>query len=148
MIDKKIIGEAIVRLRGHRSQRSLARRAGVPSGTWCQWERGRRRPRDTQIPKLLKGLDCTEDDLTVMIWRVTGEKLKLKGSDSEASVHKALADHQRQITALMRKNFRNVPADLRPILIRLQGNVRETGEKLMAINADLEALMIAIGQRS
>ena len=83
-----------------------------------------------------------------MIWRVTGEKLKLKGSDSEASVHKALADHQRQITALMRKNFRNVPADLRPILIRLQGNVRETEEKLMAVHTDLEALIIAIGQGS
>ena len=146
MLDKKIIGEAIVRLRGHRSQRSVAKRAGIPTGTWCCWEKGKRRPRDSQIPKLLKGLDCTEDELTVMAWQIQGEKLKLKGSAIESTSFDALAEHQERITDLLRENIRNAHPDVRSALIRLRGSIHESGEKLMAVQADFEALILALGR--
>ena len=146
MLDKAIIGEAIVRLRGHRSQRSVAKQAGIPTGTFCQWEKGKRRPRDSQIPKLLKGLDCTEDALTVMAWQIQGEKLKLKGSAIESTSFHALDKHQEQITALLRENLRNANPEVRSALIRLRVSIRESGQKLMAVQADLEALILALGR--
>ena len=146
MCDKKISGEAIVRLRGHRAQRFVAGRAGVPTGTWCQWERGHRRPRDSQIPKLLDGLDCTADDLTVMVWQIQGEKLKLKGSAIEPTTFDALAEHQERINVLLRENIRNADPDVRSVVIRLRGSIREAGEKLIAVHADLEALILALGR--
>ena len=146
MIDKKVIGEAIVRLRGRRSQRFVARQAGIPTGTLCEWEKGKRRPRDSQIPRLLKGLDCTEEDLAVTAWQIQGEKLKLKGSAAEPTTFDALAKHQERITDLLRENIRNAHPDVRSALIRLRGSIRESGEKLMAVQADLEALILALGR--
>ena len=146
MLDKKIIGEAIVRLRGHRSQRLVAKQAGIPTGTWCCWEKGKRRPRDSQIPRLLKGLDCTEEDLAVTAWQIQGEKLKLKGSAAEPTTFDALAKHQERITDLLRENIRNAHPEVRSALIRLRGSIRESGEKLMAVQADLEALILALGR--
>ena len=145
MFVDQLFGEAIIRLRGDRSQRLVAKRSGIAPGTLSGWERGRRLPRKSQISRLLKGLDCTEEDIVATMWRIQGERLVMVGSEAGDKTLAALAEHNEKITALLRANIEKLPKSAQPILVRLQANIRETGEKLIAANSDLSALIVALG---
>ena len=134
MIDKTIIGEALRQLRARRSQRHVARRAGIPTGTWCQWEKGRRMPRDEQLPKILLGLDCSMEDLQVTIWRLQGERFLLRGSDLGNLASSALGH------TTDRLQLRDVPPEFRNALLRVQ-------EKLNSLEADVKALALALATK-
>ena len=78
-------GRAIQHLRGERSQRDIARRAHVPAGTWCQWERGQRLPQAAQIPKILTGLECTHEALEAAVLACATRELEQRGVELVAT---------------------------------------------------------------
>lgn len=56
-----ILGEAIRRLRGKRSQAGLARAAGLSPSCWSEYERGKRIPRRKQVDRVIKALGCSRE---------------------------------------------------------------------------------------
>jgi len=56
LIDPTIVGDVLVTLRGERTQRFVAKKAGIPTGTWCQWEKGKRLPRGSKHQDILNAL--------------------------------------------------------------------------------------------
>ena len=140
---RKLIGKTINELRGKRSQRSVAYVADVPTGTWCQWETGKRLPRDAQFEKILFGLNCTEEDFLATFWRLQGEVFKRRGSELGKVALEALATYQQPTTDYQKMveaqslRFRDVPDPCLPVLLRLE-------QKLGGLEADFEALIVAM----
>jgi transcriptional regulator with XRE-family HTH domain len=56
-----VLGEAIRRLRGKRSQAGLARAAGLTPSCWSEYERGKRIPRRKQMDRVLEALGCSSE---------------------------------------------------------------------------------------
>lgn len=54
---------AIARLRGNRTQKSCAERAGVSRPTWCKWESGKVVPREENHQKIARGLQVELEEL-------------------------------------------------------------------------------------
>jgi len=145
MLDKSLLGEAIIRFRGERSQRFVARKAGVPTGTWCQWEKAKRHPRDSQIEKILKGLNCTHDDLTLEMWKIQAERIKLRGS--EAPDHAAFYGATtllKRIDGLMQIDLSTVPEASRPALRRMREIIGALSTQIEPLIAEYEALLTAL----
>jgi transcriptional regulator with XRE-family HTH domain len=69
-IDLAELGEAIAMLRGRQSQAHVSRRAGMSRASWSLYEQGRRRPREGNLEKILRGLGCTREQLDDAIWKV------------------------------------------------------------------------------
>ncbi|NJN36285.1 MAG: helix-turn-helix transcriptional regulator [Nitrospiraceae bacterium] len=145
MLDKSLLGEAILRLRGERSQRYVAKKASVPTGTWCQWEKGKRHPRDSQLAKILKGLNCTYDNLTLEIWKIQAERFKLKGSEAidNAGLYGTITLLKR-IDELMQIDLHTVPEASRPALRRLREIIAALCAQIEPLIAEYEALLIAL----
>jgi transcriptional regulator with XRE-family HTH domain len=117
MLDKTILGEAMVRLRGSRGQREVARQAGVPAGNWCQWERGKRMPRDSHIQRILLGLDCTFEELNLEAWRVQTERLRAQGLGAELYGESSLLKRAQDLHQL---DVDRAPAEVQPTLRRMR----------------------------
>jgi transcriptional regulator with XRE-family HTH domain len=145
MLDKSLLGEAIMRLRGKRSQRSVATKAKVPTGTWCQWEKGHRHPRDRQIDKILKGLSCSLDDLNLEIWKTQAERFKLQGSEAldHATIYGDTTLLSR-INGLMQIDLHTVPEAARPALRRMREIIAALCSQIEPLIAEYEALFIAL----
>lgn len=60
---KPLFGKALARLRGSRSQESLAKSAGMDSGTLRRLERGKSPLRQDYIADILRSLEATFADL-------------------------------------------------------------------------------------
>ncbi|HEX2253710.1 MAG TPA: helix-turn-helix transcriptional regulator [Thermoanaerobaculia bacterium] len=63
MITAADVGRAMERLRGDRTQREVARRAGIHRTTWSSYESGSRLPSRRSQEKIANGLGRTLDDL-------------------------------------------------------------------------------------
>ena len=147
MLDKSLLGEALVRLRGHRSQRQVAKRAGVPTGTWCQWEKGKRQPRDSQIEKILIGLGCTFDDLTLTIWRIQTERFKLRGSEVKSFARpQGDGDILRRADELLHLDLGNMPETARPALRRMRQVIKTLCGQVEPLLSEYEALILALSK--
>ncbi len=147
MFDKSLLGEALIRLRGSRPQRLIARLAGVPTGTWCQWEKGKRQPRDSQIEKILEGLDCTMDDLLFEIWRIQTERFKVRGS--EVSEHAALYGENsllRRADDLMELDLGRIPDPAGAALRRMRDIIATICAQVEPLISECEALIYALNR--
>ncbi len=145
MLDKSLLGEALVRLRGERSQRYVAKKARVPTGTWCQWEKGKRHPRDSQIDRILLGLNCTLDDLNLEIWKIQAERFKLRGS--EALDHAAFYGDTtllKRVDGLMQIDPYTVPESTRPALRRMREIISALCAQIEPLISEYEALLTAL----
>jgi len=60
---KPLLGKALARLRGSRSQESLAKSAGMDSGTLRRLERGKSPLRQDYVVNILRSLEVTFADL-------------------------------------------------------------------------------------
>lgn len=147
MLDKSLLGEALVRLRGHRSQRQVAKRAGVPTGTWCQWEKGKRQPRDSQIEKILIGLGCSFDDLTLTIWRIQTERFKLRGSEVKSFAKpQGEGDILKRAEGLLDIDLDRMPEDARPALRRMRQVIKALCTQVEPLLSEYEALVLALSR--
>ena len=135
MFEKHLIGEAMKLLRGERSQRSVADLAEIPYGTWSVWEHGKRMPREAQLEKIFHALGCSREDFIAVVWHLQGERFKLKGSELGPTATKILNEYQADAGTDL--DFEEIPAHLRPVLLRLQ-------KKISAAQTDLEALTVAL----
>ena len=72
------------RLRGDRTQRSVAQRAGINRSSWSSYEAGRRMPGPDTYSKIARGLECDEDDLDRAVVRVWNERLRGEGKEADA----------------------------------------------------------------
>ncbi len=143
MLDKSILGEAIRRLRGETSQRYTAKKAGVPTGTWCQWEKGKRHPRESQLDKILLGLSCTADDLTLEVWKIQAERFKLRGSEAHAPFCGDTSLLKR-VDGLMEVDLHTVPEAIRPALRRMRDIINGLCAQIEPLISEYEALMTAL----
>ena len=66
------------------TQAEAAHRGDVHESSWCEWERGRQ-PGPDKLPKILRGLGCTEIEL----WK---RKVQL-----EAKRYRLLPDFQEEV---------------------------------------------------
>ncbi len=143
MIDQKIFGEALIRMRGERSQRFIARKAGVPNGTYCQWERGKRAPRDSQIPKILQGLGCTQDELVFAMWKVQAEQFRVQGSELPLLAEPSPPRLRVQLDPGWQKDCeKNLSPQALAALERLQVRIDKLGGDLDLIYADFELILV------
>lgn len=69
------LGEAIRDLRGSRSQKQVARRAGICPAAWSLYESGRRRPREETLAKIVRSLGCTRLDFETRVWQFRRRRL-------------------------------------------------------------------------
>ena len=149
MFDCDVLGEALTALRGKRSQRSVAKSAGIPTGTWCQWENGKRAPRASQIEKILEGLNCTEDRLRLEYCRIQIRRLKVKGSTLDSSTFEAFEDYRPELAeysqaSQARVHDLNAPPQVRAAVNRLQRGLQSVSKQLIQLHRDLEAVTLAM----
>ena len=74
-IDLGELGEAIAALRGERSQTQVARRGGISRASWSLYELGKRRPRETSLASVLRGLGCSREQLEEAVWKIHRRRL-------------------------------------------------------------------------
>lgn len=80
MADPKDLAEAIRRLRGGRTQKEVADRAGIDPSTWSAYEKGLRRPRrQDRLEQIAYGLSCTLDRLEEVAWECRTQRLAKGG---------------------------------------------------------------------
>lgn len=145
LIDPTIVGDVLVSLRGNRSQRFVAKKAGIPTGTWCQWEKGKRVPRGTQRDKILKALGCTQEELDVAVWKEMGHRLKTRGSemvrfDTEPTIF------SRDLARIADVNLDDIPQELRAYVRRIRDILEALCIQIQPLLAEHEALFCALSQ--
>lgn len=77
MVRKEDMATTIKRIRGQRTQKECAERAGIDRPTWNQYEKGHSMPSERNFPKILTGLDIDEEEfdrvlVEVMLYRLEG----------------------------------------------------------------------------
>jgi transcriptional regulator with XRE-family HTH domain len=79
MVDPKDLGKAIQRLRGERTQRVCAERAGISASSWSLYESGARNPRKSMRERIARGLALEPQILEETAWQVWTERLSPSG---------------------------------------------------------------------
>lgn len=75
MLEASDVGRAMERLRGDRTQREVAKRAGVNRSSWSSYEAGRRMPGADTWTRIVRGLDCSQEDFDRAVLRAWRERL-------------------------------------------------------------------------
>lgn len=77
MRDPRDLASAIRKLRGGRSQKDVAEKAGFDSSTWSVYEKGGRLPRNQdRFEQIARGLGCTLERLDEVIWECRNERVE------------------------------------------------------------------------
>lgn len=63
MLIKVDLATALKKLRGSRTQKAVAEKAGLSPSTWNQYEKARRLPKEDSWPKVARGLECSLDEV-------------------------------------------------------------------------------------
>jgi transcriptional regulator with XRE-family HTH domain len=101
MVDPKDLGKAIQRLRGDRTQKICAERAGLSPSSWSLYESGDRNPRKDMRVRIAHGLEVDPQALEETAWQirserlstVTGEKPVEAGDASSDPLLRAIDEH-------------------------------------------------------
>jgi transcriptional regulator with XRE-family HTH domain len=75
MVEPRDLGKAIQRLRGDRTQRACAERAGISASSWSLYESGDRVPRKSMRERISRGLEVDLRTLDEEAWRVRNERI-------------------------------------------------------------------------
>ncbi len=145
MFDKTILGEALVRLRGGRTQKKVARQAGVPSATWCQWEQGKRLPQANQIQRILQGLECTLDQLSLEAWRVQTERFREQGSEFGAELY-GESSLLKRADGLHQLDLTRAPEAVQPTLRRMRDLLGRLCSQVEPLLCEYEALLYKLNR--
>ena len=73
---RQALSRTIKALRGQRTQREVANKAGIPTSTWCKIEQGRQLPRDTTFERIADALGCTVGQLEQLVSESTWEEIE------------------------------------------------------------------------
>lgn len=85
MRDPKDLARAIRKLRGGRSQKDLAEKAGFDSSTWSVYEKGDRLPRhQDRFVQIARALGCTLERLDEVIWECRNERVQEEQAQAAA----------------------------------------------------------------
>ncbi len=74
MLEARDVGRAMERLRGDRTQRSVAGRAGINRSSWSSYEAGRRMPTAETWSRIVAGLETTMEQFDRAVQRAWAER--------------------------------------------------------------------------
>jgi transcriptional regulator with XRE-family HTH domain len=74
MLEARDVGRAMERLRGDRTQRSVAGRAGINRSSWSSYEAGRRMPTPETWSRIVAGLETTMVQFDRAVQRAWAER--------------------------------------------------------------------------
>jgi transcriptional regulator with XRE-family HTH domain len=126
MRDPKDLASAIRKLRGHRSQKEVAERAGLDSSTWSVYEKGMRLPRNQdRFEQLARGLDCTLERLDETIWECRNERVGKEQAQAVRPTLAPMADpairtEQDRLKSTIQKGFTNIRQGVNDVLLVLE----------------------------
>lgn len=90
-MESRDLARAIKRLRGARTQRELAEKAGIDPSTWSEYEKGNRLPRSQErLEQIAKVLGCTFDRLEEVAWECRNERLREEAKEKVAGAAQSL----------------------------------------------------------
>jgi transcriptional regulator with XRE-family HTH domain len=84
MVDPKDLGKAIQRLRGDRTQKICAERAGLSPSSWSLYESGDRNPRKDMRERIAHGLVVDPQALEETAWQIRNERLSTATGEKPA----------------------------------------------------------------
>jgi transcriptional regulator with XRE-family HTH domain len=88
MLEARDVGRAMERLRGDRTQRSVAQRAGINRSSWSSYEAGRRMPTVDTWGRIVAGLESTVAQFDHAVMLAWAERLaEAAGAPGEAAPH-------------------------------------------------------------
>jgi len=76
MLEARDVGRAMERLRGDRTQRAVAGRAGINRSSWSSYEAGRRMPTGETWAKIVVGLESTMAQFDRAVMQAWEERLR------------------------------------------------------------------------
>ena len=82
LIDRKILAEVMIELRGARPTSACAHRADVAPAVWRSWELRNSWPQPFQFSQILKGLGCTPEQFDRAVWQRMTRRMVERGLDS------------------------------------------------------------------
>jgi transcriptional regulator with XRE-family HTH domain len=118
-------GRAIRLLRGKRSQKEVAAAAGLDPTTWSFYETGRRRPKDENRQRVLRGLGCTELELEETAWQIRHERLLQAQEASRRAGDPRFVGTARQLAEQLREEHEEL----------------DEGERVDALRRDMRSLL-------
>jgi transcriptional regulator with XRE-family HTH domain len=125
------LGRAIAMLRGSRTQAAVSEAAEIDPGTWSEYETGRRRPRERNLARMVRGLGCSRLELEEAVWQL--RRQRLLGSASPAG---ARGDAPGEV---LRFAERGAPA---PAPDAFRRELRAILGRLVAVLEDLFVLLV------
>jgi transcriptional regulator with XRE-family HTH domain len=87
MVDPKDLGKAIQRLRGERTQKVCAERAGLSPSSWSLYESGDRNPRKDMRERIAGGLEVDPQALEETAWQIRNERLSTAAGEKAAEAN-------------------------------------------------------------
>jgi transcriptional regulator with XRE-family HTH domain len=127
MRDPKDLARAITKLRGERSQKELAEKAGFDSSTWSVYEKGDRLPRhQDRFVQIARGLGCTLERLDEVIWECRNERVEEEQAQAAAPAQapaaspSLLATGTDPVQSAIRMGFTNIRQGMNDVLQALE----------------------------
>lgn len=143
-IEQELFGAALKALRGKRTQREVARAAGMLSGTWSSYEAGKWLPRKAQRQRIFAALGCTPEDFELALWRVLSERLAPR---HVADMVESLVDNP-QLNKLVKLDLNKVPANCRSVFEELRHGLLIYSSQLSELGQGIKALFDVLGKPS
>lgn len=78
------IGHAIRCLRGDRPQAQVASKARIDPTSWCLYEAGRRRPRESNLARIVRALGCSRVQFEEVVWTFRRRRLAVEELEPKA----------------------------------------------------------------
>ncbi len=135
MIEHELFAAALTELRGERTQREIARAAGIHQSAWSCYEAGKRLPREDQRQQIFAALGCTPEDFELALWRVLSKRL----------LPRHVADMVKIFTGqetrhLLSIDLDKVPPSNRPLFKQLRDGLLVNSFHLDGLGRDFETL--------
>jgi transcriptional regulator with XRE-family HTH domain len=120
MLEARDVGRAMERLRGDRTQRSVAQRAGINRSSWSSYEAGRRMPTPDTWGKIVAGLESTTVQFDHAVMQAWAERLAA-GAAGEAAAHPPRSAGERLLLS----------AEEALELVACSGRLQDLGKRLL-----------------
>ncbi|HEV8578668.1 MAG TPA: helix-turn-helix transcriptional regulator [Thermoanaerobaculia bacterium] len=90
-MEPRDLARAVKKLRGVRTQREMAEKAGIDPSTWSAYEKGKRLPRSRdRLEQIAQVLGCTLDRLEEVAWECRNERLREEAKEKAAVAAQSL----------------------------------------------------------
>jgi transcriptional regulator with XRE-family HTH domain len=125
MRDPRDLASAIKELRGERTQKEVAEKAGVDSTTWSAYEKGERFPRGAErLERMAQALGCTLSRFEEIMWRhrthrLAIEDLAMKTSPPEAGAAVSETREENAARAFIQERLTNIFREMEDLIVFL-----------------------------